>query len=373
MAILHILAPAPYGGLERVVRALALGHARRGRDVHVAAVLSPGEDADAHPFVVSLRDAGVRVHALRIGAREYLRERAAVATLCDRVGAEVVHTHGYRADVVGSSAARDRGVPCVTTVHGFTGGGWKNRLFETVQRFSFRGFGAVVAVSRPLAGILAASGVPRDAIHVIANAWDGEPEPMEPVPARRRLGVDADAFHVGWIGRMSREKGADVLLDAAAMLGHLPLAVSLVGDGPERAALEARAARLGIAGRVRFHGALPRAGEVVAAFDVLALSSRTEGTPVVLFEAIAASVPVVASRVGGVPDVTGDDGALLVPADDPVALAEALRRTHAAPAEAFARAAAARGRLQSHFALGPWLDAYEELYARVTRAAGAPR
>ncbi|MFL5540194.1 MAG: glycosyltransferase [Longimicrobiaceae bacterium] len=372
MTVLHVLAPAPWGGLERVVRALAAGAARRGRETHVAALLGPDRSAE-HPFVVSLRDAGVPVHAVRTGAREYLRERAWLAALCGRLGADVVHTHGYRADVIGASAARARGVPCVTTVHGFTGGGLKNRIYEGVQRIAFRGFDAVVAVSRPLSAVLAAAGVPAGRVRVIPNAWDGEPEPLEPVPARRRLGVDAGAFHVGWMGRMSREKGADVLLDAVALLADLPLVASLVGDGPERAALAARAARLGVAGRVRFHGALPAAGEVVAAFDVLALSSRTEGTPMVLFEAISASVPVVASRVGGVPDVTGEAGALLVPADDPAALAAALRRVHRSPAEAFARAEAARRRLGTRYAVDPWLDAYEALYAEVGRGARVRR
>ncbi|HET7228577.1 MAG TPA: glycosyltransferase family 4 protein, partial [Longimicrobium sp.] len=162
-------------------------------------------------------------------------------------------------------------------------------------------------------------------------------------------------------------------LDAAARLPGLPLVVSLVGDGPERAALAARTARLGLGGRVRFHGALPRAGEVVAAFDVLALSSRTEGTPMVLFEAIAASVPVVASRVGGVPDVTAEDGALLVPPGDPAALAAALSRVYRAPGDAFARAAAARGRLSSLYTLEPWLDAYAALYAELRHRAPVPR
>ena len=113
--VLHVLAPAPWGGLERVVRALAAGAARRGRETHVAALLGRDDSAAAHPFVASLREAGVPVHAVRAGGRAYLRERASLAELCGRLGAGVVHTHGYRADVIGASAARERGVPCVTT------------------------------------------------------------------------------------------------------------------------------------------------------------------------------------------------------------------------------------------------------------------
>jgi glycosyltransferase involved in cell wall biosynthesis len=373
LSVLHVLAPAAHGGLERVVGALAAGHAARGHPVHVAAVLSPRDGpGEAHPFVAALRQARVRVHVVRTGPRHYLRERAAVGALCEQVRPDVVHTHGYRADVVDAPVARERGIASATTVHGFTGGGLKNRLFERMQRAAFRGFGAVVAVSRPLAGMLAASGVPAPVLHLIPNAWSGEPQPLEPAAARRRLGISSGVFHVGWVGRLSAEKAPALLLEAVARLAGLPLAVSLLGEGPERAALAARAGRLGIAGQVHFHGPVERAGALMPAFDVLVLSSRTEGTPVVLFEAMAAEVPIVATRVGGVPDVTGEDGAVLVPPGDPAALAAALRAVYRAPDDAFVRARAARRRLASRFAREPWLDAYESLYRQLATRQRSP-
>src|SRR5204863_178583 len=127
-------------------------------------------------------------------------------------------------------------------------------------------------------------------------------------------------FRVGWVGRLRPEKGADVLLAALPLLADLPLVVSVVGEGRQRPQLQQSAARLGLGDRVRWLGNVAEAGRLFAGFDVFALSSRTEGTPIVLFEAMAARTPIVASAVGGVPDVVSPREALLIGADDPAAL-----------------------------------------------------
>ena len=364
MRVLHVLAPAPYGGLERVVGALAAGLARRGHQVHVAAVLEPGAPPERHPFVASLSGEFVDVHPLVVSGRAYLGERARVASLCRRLRPDVVHTHGYRADVVDAGAARAAGAPVATTVHGFTGGGARGRLYEALQRLAFRRFHAVAAVSRPLADALRRAGVPEDRLRVIPNAWDGGRERLERAEARERLGIEGDVFHVGWVGRLSREKGADVLLDALARLPDADrVSVSMIGDGPEAAALRAQAERLGIGAHVRWHGAVDGAAALFAAFDAFVLSSRTEGTPMALFEAMAAGVPVVATRVGGVPFVVGDAEAWLAPPEDPSALARSVDALRRDPAAALSRAAAARARLERDFGADAWLASYEALYA----------
>src|SRR6266849_1325824 len=149
MIVLHVLAAGEVGGLERVVRSLAAGHRALGHAVRVAAVLEPR--SSTHPFVRALDGEGLEIIAITVERRAYLKERAAVAALCSRLHPDVVHTHGYRADIVDAGVARRLGIPTVTTVHGFTGGDWKNRLYESLQRRALRRFDAVVAVSRPLA------------------------------------------------------------------------------------------------------------------------------------------------------------------------------------------------------------------------------
>jgi glycosyltransferase involved in cell wall biosynthesis len=364
MIILHVLAPAEVGGLERVVRSLVGGHCSLGHRVCVAPVLEPS--ASGHAFVRSLSQ-DAEVVPIPVTPRSYIAERRMIAALCGRLRPDVVHTHGYRADVVDAGVARRLGFATATTVHGFTGGDWKNRIYERLQRRAFRRFDAVVAVSRPLGDALRSNGVPPDRLHVIPNAWDGDVALRERAAARRELGLPAKGFRIGWVGRMTREKGPDVMLAALASLGDVPVTLSMVGDGDGRPGLRAHAETLGLEARTTWHGPMREAAALLPAFDVFVLSSRTEGTPMVLFEAMAAGVPVVATSVGGVPDVVSSVEALLVPSEDPAALAAAVRDTRANPEAARDRARAARRRLERDFALPPWLDRYETLYRAIAK------
>jgi len=130
------------------------------------------------------------------------------------------------------------------------------------------------------------------------------------------------------------------------------------------------AIQAGIAKRVRLHAPVPDAWACLKAFDVVCLSSRTEGTPMVLLEAMAAEVPIVATSVGGVPDVVGDAEALLVPPDDPAGLAAALEQ--ATGEDQRARVAKALARVSGEFGLVPWLEKYEQLYRTLAAREAFP-
>ena len=353
--------------MQSVVRALAAGQQRRGHQVAIAAVM-PGPAGGDPPVLAALRAAGVAVHPIRVSGRGYRQERAAVAALCTSPRPDVVHTHGYRPDVVDAPVARRLGLPVVTTVHGFTGGGWRNRLYERLQLRAFRGFDAVIAVSGPIAEQVARAGTPRERIHLLRNAWAGTGAIAEKTEARRALGLPAEGPVVGWIGRMTPEKGADVLVRAVAALTDRRVTTAMVGDGPDLIRCRELAAGLGAGEGMVWPGLVPDAGRLIAAFDVFVLSSRSEGTPIVLFEAMAAGVPVVATGVGGVPDVVGPREAVMVPPDDPPALAAAIRAVLADPGSAAVRSRAARERLRTDFAEDPWLERYEAVYRAVKRA-----
>lgn len=374
MSVLHVVAPADIGGLERVVQMLATSQLAAGREVRVLAILA-GVPAEVGPrFLQPLADAGVPVHAARLPARAYLRERAAVAEVCRLHRPEIVHTHGYRPDVVDAGVARSLARATVTTFHGFTGGGLRNRCYELLQLRAARRCDAVVAVSRPLAERLRGSGVRADRLHVVPNAWrGGGREALARATARRALSLPDDGFVVGWVGRLSEEKGPDLLLDALALAPDVPLQAVVVGDGRERAALERRARRAGLRARVEWKGAVPGAERLFRAFDALVLSSRTEGTPIVLFEAMAAGVPIVATRVGGVPDMLSPREAELVPSGDPAALAAAIRGIHRDPGAAAAKARVARERLCREFQAEPWIERYEAVYRAALARAGEGR
>ena len=361
--VLHVTAPAEFGGLERVVSALARGMRARGHGVHVLAFLDSG--VKAHPLMSELTAAGVPASGIEVAPRAYAVERAAVTRVARETGARVVHTHGARVDVVDGSAARGLGLATVSTLHGFTGGSWKNRFYEWLQVRAVRRCDAVVAVSRPMAARLRASGVRPQRIHVIPNAWSPRGQSLPRAAARAALGLPAEGFRIGWVGRMTVEKGADVLCQGLAFLQDLPVKASFVGDGRQQETLRARAREMGLDPHITWHGPVPDAERVLAAFDVLVLSSRTEGTPILLFEAMAAGIPIVTTAVGGIPDVVTECEALLGPPERPEALAHAIRKVFTDREGAEMRARAASAVLGARFGIDPWLDAYEDLYEMV--------
>ena len=159
-----------------------------------------------------------------------------------------------------------------------------------------------------------------------------------------------------------------------AKLNDLGTTISILGDGRELEAIRNLTSSLRLDGRVIFHGTVQNARDFLPAFDLLVLSSRTEGTPIVLFEAMAAGVPIVAAAVGGVPDVLrAKTDALLVAPDDPEALAAAIRSALEDRTTAMTRAREARTHLGSHFSTEPWLDRYERLYRALIASTRASK
>ncbi len=364
--VLQVLAPGPVGGLEQVVGALTTGLRQAGHDARVAAVLDRG--AGDTPFLAGLRHRGVPVTPIELAPRAYAAERRRLGDLLRAIEPDVVHTHGYRADIQAAAVARTLDLPTVTTVHGFTGGGWKNRLYERLQLRSFRKFDAVVAVSGPLCKQLRDVGVPADRIHLVPNA---APPPLARLPraaARRELGIPSEAFVAGWVGRLSAEKGPDLFLEALARTGS-EIHGAILGTGEAYDSLTRLASRRGLGGRILWAGVVPDAGRVFPAFDCFVLSSRTEGTPIVLFEAMAADVPIVATAVGGVPDVVSEREAVLTEPGSADALAAGIHGIATDPAGATARATAARQRLEAERRPEPWVARYEALYRQILAPA----
>lgn len=357
--MLHVLAPAARGGLETVVRGLAGGLAGRGHRVAVAAVVEPGRP---QPFVVEATAGGLDVRTVELPKRAYRAERRAIARLIAEVDADVLHTHGYRPDVLHHAVARQAGVPVVSTVHGFTGGDWKNRVYEMVQVRALRQFDAVVVVSEALRDRLRGGGVAPERVQLVPNAWIGS-EPLSRIDARVRLGIPLDDVVVGWVGRLSVEKGPDLAVRALAELSR-EVSLSFVGEGPERSGAERLARELGVGDRIRWHGPVAEAGTLLRAFDAVLLSSRTEGTPMVLMEAMAADVPVVATAVGGIPAAMLPGAGRLAEPGSCRALAEAVTAV-LSPGSGQAAGEAERALEQGRTR---WLERYEQVYRQVLGA-----
>jgi len=332
--VLRVVGRLNVGGPALHVSYLTAGLGNRGyRTTLVAGDLARGEASMA--FVA--RDLGVSTVAVTAIRREPSPLRDALATvrlarLLRRERPQVVHTHTAKAGALGRVATALARLPerpvVVHTFHGHVLRGYfgpaRSTGFRLLERWLATLSDALVAVSPEVRDDLVGLGVaPRRKFAVVRLGIELERRVAVPGGAREEartlVGVPPERFLVGWIGRMTGVKRTtDVLRSFARLRARgVDAALCLVGDGPDRVALEEEARRLGIARRCLLLGYQDDVAPWYQAFDAVVLPSGNEGTPVSVIEALAARRPVVASRVGGVPDVVRDgvDGFLVEPGD----------------------------------------------------------
>ncbi|MFQ5745722.1 MAG: glycosyltransferase [Gemmatimonadota bacterium] len=292
--------------------------------------------------------------------------RRGLVEVLRRRGIDVMHSHEFAMALYGASAARAVGIPHVITLHGSTY--YADRLRRRIAlRWAFRRSAAAVAVSGATGERIRTSlGLPADAIEVIRNGI--RPAPGDRMETRAALGLGEDEVLAIAVGNLYPVKGYDVLLRALAMAAgtvSAPWRLAVVGRGEEEAALRDLAGRLGLAPRVRWLGYRDDVPDLMAAADVYVMSSRSEGLPLAVLEAMFAGLPIVATRVGGIPEAVGADReGLLVEPQDPGDLAAALSRLLGDPALRDRLAAAARRRAERDYHVEVMTDAYERLYRK---------
>ncbi len=361
MRVAHLLTPARFGGLETVVTSLAETQVSIGDEVSAVVVLAEAS-SEGHPVPASLREAGVAVEEITVPGRAYLSERRLVREALTRIGPDIAHSHGYRSDVLHAAVARKLGLPTVSTAHGFSGGPWRNRCYEWLQVRAFRRFDGVVAVSTGLETRLVSAGVSPDRVHVVRNALRAVPAALTRDDARRRLGLSEPNPRVAWIGRLSPAKAPDLFVRAIQHVTHGEARFSVLGSGGLDSECRTLAQTLGVDDVITWHGSVQGAATLLSAFDVVVMTSRTEGTPMLLLEAMSAGVPVVATAVGGIPDVVSPKEAHLCETGDVRAIARAIDCVLSSPEDARTRARAALRRVQRDFAPGPWAQRHRDLY-----------
>ncbi|AGP33320.1 glycosyltransferase [Sorangium cellulosum] len=364
-----------WGGPERqTVQAARILRDRGACEVSFAVIPHREAKVADNPLVVGARAEGFEAEPLALARGYDLLEGARrLRAIAARLRPDVVCTVGYKADLL-ALGLRGRGAPRVLAVaRGWTGEDLKVRLFEWADRRTLRWHDGVVVVSEAQRAAVRACGVSEARIFHVPNAIDLDRMPP-PVPRARllaELGLDASVRLVGAVGRISPEKGQRSLVEAFAAVARADprAALVLVGDGPDEAAVRADVAARGLGDRARLLGLRRDGAQLIGALDVLALPSRTEGLPNVVLEAFAYGTPVVASAVGGVPELVLDgETGWLVPPGRPDALARALLDALARPEEAGARATRARARLLSRFTAERQADAWLEAIAAVTGA-----
>lgn len=311
------------------------------------------------------RDLELPVHviplpSLRRPGRASVSSVGALVGLARASDASVIHANGSRAMVYAGVAGRLVTRPTIWHVRVAVGDGLLDRALCALAT-------AVIATSRAVARRFPRASAK---VRLVPNGVDLERfAPRRASPAlRAALGVPPAAPVAVSIGRHVPEKGYRHLVDAAAALERARPGAHwvLVGDGELRGELEARARRAGVESRVHFTGWRDDVADVLALADVVVLPSESEGFGRVLVEAMAMGRAIVATAVGGVPDVVvaGETG-LLVPPGDPDALAGAVRALLDDPARGARLGAAGRARAESTFSLGAHVDRVERVYAEV--------
>jgi len=362
LRILHLRNSHLVGGPERLLLDQAT-RAAPGFEPTCASFVTRGEKSE---FLAAARAAGLPGVAVEQAGSYDPRVPGRVRRHLREQDYDVVVGHDYKANLVLALARRGLRARHCAVVHGWTGETARVRLFEVLERRALRRADAVVVVSRAAADRLAAAGVPRARLHLVPNGIDAARVAREAAAGRARLrkewGYTTDDVVVATMGRLSPEKNQALLVEAFA---DLPRSARLlvVGDGPARRAVEEAVLRTGTTGRVRLAGWRADPAACLGAADVLVLPSLTEGLPLALLEAMAAGLPVVATRVGGVPDLLADGAqGVLVPPGDAAALRAALEPLVADPERRAELGRRGRARVQEAYDVERQVRALEVVY-----------
>jgi glycosyltransferase involved in cell wall biosynthesis len=319
------------GGAERLMVPI-LKHLDRDRfNAHVCAL----QTKDGNPMAEQIRPLGIPVECLDI---KHLRDVEAVPRLVrylKAIGADLVHTQLEFSNILGNISAKLLRLPSVCTIHIMPSLDVKpkSKLHQRVEWFSLRHFcDRVIAVSEEARQYhLAISGASASQVTMLYNGIDlagftGMDRAHERAAVRSELGIPADANVLTTVAVLRPQKGIQFMIRAlpAILAAHPDSYYLVVGDGSQRAALLEEAQKAGVGERVIFAGMRHDVPRLLAASDVVVLPTLTEALPTVLAEAMAARLPIIASRVGGVPEMVTDEvNGCLVPPEDVEALVSA--------------------------------------------------
>lgn len=324
MKILQVIVPGPMAGAEKSVLASTLGMRELGYDPLLLVVRERRKPQCADDFINDAKKCGLRTKSLdargRIDPLFWIQLRDLLAG----GGFDIVHAHGYKAlTYLVSLKGHTSGL--AATYHGATSHTTLSKWFEKIERLLFEKVDRLFVVSQASLSTLRKQGLKTDRVVVVPNML---PRSFATLLSKRKPHGDA-WLKLLFLGRLSKEKGLDVLIAALESLPELPFRLKVVGDGPERTTISDQILRVGLDDKISLEGFQSDVISYLLDADALIMPSRTEGLPMSLIEAAVTGLPVIASQVGGIPEViTHDKNGLLVNPDRPDQLAEAIAKLH---------------------------------------------
>ena len=335
--IAYIVTPIEFGGAEKVNLTFLRNVDRTRFEIQLIVLIRPWEENNV---VNELEKEKYIIHKIPVAMRprnsghDYIRIIRCFRMLYSILTSnpfDLVHSHGYFADIIGAPAAKVLKISHISTCHGFISNDRNLVLYNRLDQIALRFSDKIIAVSEQIKDDLKRSGIRKSKISVIQNAVQTihKAENYEENRRKKRLAlaIKDEEFIVGYVGRLSDEKGVQYLIEAGMLLMETgPCKILIIGDGPKRKELEDMVKMKGLEGNIIFTGFQTNIEEWMPSLDIFVLPSLTEGTPMALLEAMSFGIPVVATRVGGVPRVieNGING-ILVNSSDSKAIAENLK------------------------------------------------
>ena len=371
MQLVHLTASTMFGGPERQMLGLA-EHLPEPWQTHF---LSFPEGGRCQPFLHAAQSRGYPAEAISADTPRFRSAIREITARLSAIQADILLCHGYKSNLLGRIAAKRLGIPAIAVSRGWTGENRKIRFYESLDRRHLRWMDHVVAVSEGQAQKVRQWGVPPDRLSIIRNSARLEAfATANPSDRDHLIQCFPDKIDSGPIvlaaGRLSPEKGFDILVEAAAAIPFARFV--LFGEGVERGKLEKRIRVLRLGDRFILPGFTEKLDYYMPWADLFVLPSYTEGLPNVALEASAAGVAVVATRVGGTPEVVVDGvTGYLVPPGSPTELAKAIVHLLDQNERRQQMGQAGKRRVESEFTFAGQAKMYHALFSRLIPESAA--
>ncbi|MFC1884331.1 glycosyltransferase family 4 protein [Thermodesulfobacteriota bacterium] len=363
---------AGFGGAERVVQSIM--NSIDKENVDAVGIFFSKSGKEPEKFFKGIKDKSLKIYKILLTRSrfKYLNPVLNIIelyTILKKEDANLIHSHGYRADVIGVIIAKILNIPIISTCHGYISTNKILRFYNFIDRLALRFFNKIISVSETIKRDLVKAGVKKNKVLVIQNciSFHGLSRIKEEFrdSMRDKVGIHKKDMAIGYIGRLEKEKGLEYLLKAGSNLckEFKNLIFILVGAGDYRVTLEKMSKELKLNLKTIFVGFQSEPEKWLSAFDIFVLPSITEGTPMVLLEAMSIGVPVVATSVGGIPDIieSEKEGILISPGSS-IELETGIKNILTKNVDTSRLTNSARKKIEEKFNFEKWIKKLEAVY-----------
>ena len=364
--ILHLRSSSGFYGAESVLITLLNQLSEYGKEVHLAVIenyINQNRD-----LVIRAQENNIKTIEIPCSKRFDIKSIREIFNVAHHYKIECVHTHDYKSHLYGLLVAKRLKLPCIATLHGWVNNTTSLRVYQIIERILLRLFDSVVTVSPQMEKRLNSGLLPIK--HVLSIPNGVNTRQFHPGPyynCKKYYNWSNNNFVFGIIARLSEEKGHKILLNAFKIVNSKrpDSRLLIIGDGPERESLESIVTNLDLENIVCFAGPQTNIDKIMRCIDCYVSSSLTEGMPMVLLEAMASGIPIIATKVGAVDYMLSDNTGVLVNPDDSNELALAMQQVLNNVDEAKKMAERARRKCVQLFSAEKQADAYIKLYSDI--------